>query len=213
LFLERSRGFPATTDGPSLAFVSRETARRAHAAPVDAEETTTMRIMTLIASVALMGTITFAQAINYDFDKSANFAAFRTYAWVPGAALDQMNHERIVGAINMQLISKQLRPVDRQANPDLLIAYHAAFDRDLQITGFGSGWGGFRFPGSYSGTARAEDIVTGTLIVDLIDARAKTIVWRGTATKEINANAKPEQRDKNINRATAKLFKNYPPVK
>jgi hypothetical protein len=51
------------------------------------------------------------------------------------------------------------------------------------------------------------------LIVDVISARTKTIVWRGTATKEINANANPEQRDKNINRAAAKLFKNYPPVK
>ena len=172
-----------------------------------------MRFMTLMASVALMGTITFAQAINFDFDKSANFAAFRTYAWVPGAALDTMNHERIVGAINTQLVSKQLAMVDRQADPDLLVAYHAAFDRDLQITGFGSGFGGFRFPGSYTGTARAEDIVNGTLIVDLIDARTKTIVWRGTATKEINANAKPQQRDKNIGRAAEKLFKNYPPVK
>ena len=172
-----------------------------------------MHFTTLIASVALMATITFAQAINYDFDKSANFAAFRTYAWVPGAALDQMNHERIVGAINMQLIAKQLQLVDRQANADLLIAYHAAFDRDMQITGFGSGWGGFRFPGSYSGTARAEDIVTGTLIVDVINARTETIVWRGTATKEVNINAKPAQREKNINRAVAKLLKNFPPVK
>lgn len=172
-----------------------------------------MRFMTFMASVALMGTITFAQAINFDFDKSANFAVFRTYAWVPGAALDKMNHERIIGAINTQLISKRLAMIDRQDNPDLLVAYHAAFDRDLQITGFASGFGGFRFPRSYSGTARAEDIVTGTLIVDLIDARTKTIVWRGTATKEINANAKPQQRDKNINRAAEKLFKNYPPVK
>jgi len=180
---------------------------------VDAEETTTMRFMTLVASVALMGTIAFAQATNYDFDTSANFASFRTYAWVPGAALpDQINHQRVVGAVNRQLISKQLMLVDRQANPDLLIAYHAAFDRDLQISGFGSGYGGFRFPGGFSGSARTDDIITGTLIVDLIDARTKTIAWRGTATKEINPNAKPEQRDKNINRAAEKLFKNYPPV-
>jgi len=171
-----------------------------------------MRFMTLIASVALMGTITFAQAINYDFDKSANFRSFRTYSWVPGAALpDQLNHQRVVGAIDAQLAAKRLQQVDRRNNPDLLIAYHAAFDRDLQISGFGSGWGGFRFPGSYSGAARTDDIITGTLIVDIIDARTKTIVWRGTATKEINPNAKPEQRDKNINRAAEKLFRNYPP--
>lgn len=171
-----------------------------------------MRFTTFVAAVALLSTVTFAQSVNFDFDKSANFASFKTYAWVPGAALDRLNHERIVGAINMQLAGKRLTMVERQENPDLLVAYHAALERDLQVTGFGSGWGGFRFPGSYSGTARTEDIITGTLIVDIVDARSKTIVWRGTATKELDANAKPAQRDKNINRAAEKLFKNYPPA-
>lgn len=172
------------------------------------------RIATLIAGVALLGTITFAQSINYDFDKSANFKAFRTYTWVRGAAVpDALNNERIVNAINAQLAAKGLRMVARQGNPDLLVAYHAAFDRDLQITGFSSGWGGYRFPGSRSGVAHTDEIITGTLIVDMVDAQTRTIVWRGTATKEVNLKAKPEQRDKNITRAAEKLLKNYPPVK
>ena len=173
-----------------------------------------MRIATLIAGVALLGTITFAQSINYDFDKSANFAAFKTYTWVRGAAVpDALNNDRIVGAINAQLAGKRLTMVGRQENPDLLVAYHATFDRDLQITGFATGWGGYRFPGNRSGVARTDEIVTGTLIVDMVDARTRTIVWRGTATKEVNMHAKPEQRDKNINRAAEKLFKNFPPAK
>jgi hypothetical protein len=173
-----------------------------------------MRIATLIAGVMLLGTITFAQSVNFDFDRSANFRAFRTYTWVRGASLpDALNNQRIVNAINAQLEAKGLRLVDRQANPDLLVAYHAAFDTDVQVSGFGSGWGGFRYPGSFSGSVRADEIVTGTLIVDIVDATARTIVWRGTATKEINMHAKPAQRDKNIARATEKLFKNYPPVK
>ena len=87
-----------------------------------------MRIATLITSVVLLGTITFAQSINYDFDKTANFAGFRTYAWVPGAAVpDQFSNERILAAINSQLALKQLKQVERNGNPDLLVAYHAAF--------------------------------------------------------------------------------------
>jgi hypothetical protein len=172
-----------------------------------------MRIATLIAGVMLLGTITFAQSVNYDFDKSANFGAFTTYSWVRGAALpDALTNQRIVTAINAQLAAKGLRLVERTENPDLLVGYHAAFDTDVQITGFASGWGGFRFPAA-SGSARANEIVTGTLIVDMVDARTRTIVWRGTASKEINPNAKPAQRDKNIARATEKLFKNYPPAK
>ena len=169
-----------------------------------------MRIATIITAVVLLGTITFAQSINYDFDKTANFAGFKTYAWVPGAAVpDRLNNERIVAAINSQLALKRLQEVDRQGNPDLLVAYHAAFDRDREVTGFSNGWGGFRDPAS--GVARTNEIVTGTLIVDLVDARTRTVVWRGIVSKDINPGAKPEQREKSINRATEKLFKNYPP--
>ena len=44
-----------------------------------------------------------------------------------------------------------------------------------------------------------------------VDARTKTIVWRGTATKDIDVNANPDKRDKNIAKTTEKLFKSYPP--
>jgi hypothetical protein len=47
----------------------------------------------------------------------------------------------------------------------------------------------------------------------MVGARSKTIVWRGTATKEVDANASPEKRERNIARAAEKLFKSYPPNK
>src|SRR5689334_2062255 len=101
-------------------------ATAAHGARPHVKETE-MRIATLIAGVVLLGTITFAQSINFDFDKNANFRSFRTYAWVPGASVpDALNNERIVNALNAQLALKGLTKVDRQANPDLYVAYHAA---------------------------------------------------------------------------------------
>jgi hypothetical protein len=171
-----------------------------------------MRFVTCLAAIALAGTITFAQSITYDFDSTANFASFRSYAWITGTNVpDALNHQRIVSAISAQLGAKGLTRIDRQANPDLYVAYHASFDRDLQITGFGSGWGGYRLPGSHSGSARAEEILKGTLLVDIMDTRTHVIVWRGIAAKDIDVNAKPEEREKNISRAAGKMFKNYPP--
>lgn len=161
--------------------------------------------------VALVGTIALAQSVTYDFDKSASFSKFKTYAWVRGTELDdRLNHARIVAAVDTQLLGKGgLMRVEPTANPDLLVAYHASFQRDLQING--SGWGGYRFGGSRTGTARTEEIVVGTLVVDIVDAHTKTIVWRGIASKDLDPDAKPEKREKNINTAAAKLFKNYPP--
>jgi hypothetical protein len=171
-----------------------------------------MRIATVIGtiSLALLGRTAFAQDVAYDYDKTTDFSRFRTYAWVRGHALsDELNHKRIVTAVDSQLASRHLRPAQPGETPDLLVAYHASFDRDLQISA--SGWGGYRIGGSRSGSARAEEIVRGTLVVDLVDASTRTIVWRGVATRDVDLQASPEKREKNINKAAAKLFKHYPP--
>lgn len=174
-----------------------------------------MKLMTVAAAllgVALSTTASFAQSITFDFDRSVHFAGFRTYAWVPGTNVpDQLVHRRIVNAVDVQMALKGLTQVHEGTKPDLLLAYHASFEQDLQITGFGSGWGGYRFGGARSGTARAEEILVGTLVIDLVDARNNTIVWRGTATKDIDVKASADKRDKNITKTAQKLFKHYPP--
>ena len=175
-----------------------------------------MCMKTFVTTVMLAGlaAVALAQQVTYDFDRAADFSAFKRYAWVRGTVLnDQLNHHRIVSAVNAQLASKGLVQVQSDDNPDVFVAYHASFDRNLQITGFSSGWGGYRFPASRTGSARAEEIVVGSLVVDVVNARTKTIVWRGAATRDIDVNASPEKRDKNINKAAEKLFKNYPPKK
>jgi hypothetical protein len=176
-----------------------------------------MRIAPLATTACLtliLGTIAFAQNVTYDFDKATDFSRLKTYAWVRGTSLnDELNHNRIVKAVDTQLASRGFAKVETSANPDVLVAYHASFDKDLQINGFSSGWGGYRFGASRSGTARVEEILIGTLAVDMVNAQTKTIVWRAIATKEVDVKANAERRDKNINRAAEKLFKNYPPAK
>jgi hypothetical protein len=173
-----------------------------------------MRIASLAAAMTLAAaTTTFAQNVSYDFDKSVNFSSFKTYAWVRGATpLDELNDRRIVDAVSAQLSARSLTRVDATASPDLLVAYHASFDRDLRISGFSSGWGGFRFPGNQSGVATTDRVVTGTLIVDIVDARTRTIVWRGTARREVSNTTSAEKRDKNINQAAEKMFRHFPPA-
>lgn len=174
-----------------------------------------MRLAAMMTAAALIVSAgkAGAQDVSYDYDMDAPFATFKTYAWVPGHNLDDdFNHRRIVSAIDSQLTLKGLRKVETSDNPDVLVAYHASFIKNLQVTGFSSGWGGYRFA-SRSATARAEQIVIGTLVVDVVQASSKTIVWRGTARKELDPKASPEKREKNINKAAEKLFKMYPPRK
>jgi hypothetical protein len=45
----------------------------------------------------------------------------------------------------------------------------------------------------------------------MYDSANKDLVWRGVASKTLDPKAKPEKQQKNLDKAMAKLFKNYPP--
>jgi hypothetical protein len=171
-----------------------------------------MRFTTFVttACMALVGTVLFAQSVTYDFDRSADFSRFRTYTWVPGTSVsDGLNHQRIIRAVDAQLTARGLSKVEATGHPDVLVAYHASFDRNLEISA--PGWGGYRFAGPRSGTARVGEIVVGTLAIDMMDSQTRNIVWRGMAAKELDGTASPEKKEKGINQAAEKIFKKYPP--
>ena len=174
-----------------------------------------MRIATLVTTLglALASATASAQSLTYDYDKSADFSKVKTYAWTSGINLpDELNHKRIVTAIEAQLAAKGLRRVEPGGTADVLVAYHARVERDVQINASSTGWGGARF-GNRMGTARAEEILNGTIAVDLYDAKTETLLWRGVARKGVDPEASPEKRDREVNKTVQKLFKNFPPSK
>jgi hypothetical protein len=172
-----------------------------------------MRIGTFVptASLALLGTIALAKSVTYDYDRGADFSRYKTYAWTRGTELpDELNHARIVRAVDAQLTAKGLTRVEAGAGPEVLLAYHASFEKDLSIQGFAQSFGPFGL-GDRMGSARVQPILVGTLVVDIIDARTKAVVWRAMASSDIDPATSPEKRDRNIAKATEKMFKNYPP--
>ena len=95
-----------------------------------------------------------------------------------------------------------------------------AFDKQKDISTYSSGYGGgygaygWGWGGGWAGgttTTQVRDILIGTLVIDLADAKKGELAWRGMGVKEVDTKAKPEKRDKSINNAVKKIFKNYPP--
>jgi hypothetical protein len=60
-------------------------------------------------------------------------------------------------------------------------------------------------------TGTTSTIHIGEVGLDMYDAAKKQLVWRGTASKTLNPKAKPDKRQKNIDKGVVKLLKNYPP--
>ena len=173
-----------------------------------------MRIGTFAITtwLTLLGTTALAQTVTYDYDRAANFASYMTYAWTRGTELtDELNHTRVVRAIDAALVAKGLARVESIANPDVLIAYHASFEQDLEISGSTHGWGPFGLGGDRFGTARVQPLLVGMLVVEVSDARTSAIVFRSFANSDIRLTDKPESRDKKIAKAAKKMFQKYPP--
>jgi hypothetical protein len=153
-----------------------------------------------------------------DYDRAANFSAFKTYDWKETDPIqNQLLEQRIKAAVENTLNSKGLR---RDASsPDLWVVPHTRLSKETQINTYNTGWGyggwyGYGWGGGMGmTTSTVSEIPVGTLIIDLVDASKKQLAWRGTASKTLEPSASPETKDKNINAAVQKMFANYPPAK
>ena len=168
------------------------------------------------AIIVLLPALALAQKTSFDFDKSADFSKFKTYALQDGTKVgDPLIDKRIAGAIQAQLAAKGLTLND--AKPDVVVVYHVAFDKKQDIQAYSTGgYGryGYRWGGGWGTTdVRVNEILVGTLVIDVSDANKQEVVWRGMGVKEVDVQAKADRRDKNINEAVTKILKNFPPAK
>jgi hypothetical protein len=165
-----------------------------------------------------------AQDVRYDYDKDQDFSKYKTYKWVPIKGADQpddLTAKQLTGAIDEVLAKKGLTKTDSDT-ADLYIGYQTAIGTEKQYTsyntgwGYGPGWGGgwYGYNGGMSTTTTygsTSTVYVGQLDLSMYDPTQKELVWRGAATKTLDPKAKPDKKQKNINKAAEKLLKNYPP--
>jgi len=160
-----------------------------------------LALLTLLCA----GTILLAQDVHYNYDRDANFGAYKTYQWMAnGRDRDQLIDADIRRAIEAQLAKQGLQRVETGGN--LHIRYETAVDRERQLEGWSMG-------PRWSGMARANTstVEIGTLVITMFDPTKKQLVWRGTVTKTLDIKKDPGKNYKNLEKAVAKLLQNYPP--
>lgn len=172
----------------------------------------------LAASAVALG-----QDVRYNFDRNTDFSRFKTYKWVAlrdAAKPDDLTDKQIKDTLDTELSQKGLSKVDSD-QADLFVGYQAAIGTEKQFTsfnsdwGYGGGWnrgGWYGRPGGGMTTGQTSTIYVGQLAVDMYDSANHDLVWRGVASKTLDTKAKPDKQQKNLNKAVAKLMKNYPPT-
>src|SRR6478609_5785801 len=125
-----------------------------------------------------------------DFDPSADFPAFRTFAFTgltdkdQGGVLDNsLLRKRIEAMVGQQLTAKGLQRVGSEERSDLLVHFWVGVNdkQRVESTGMPAGaYGGRYGAGGYGGDVTTYEYQEGTLIVDLVESSKKELVWRAT---------------------------------
>ena len=160
--------------------------------------------------------------VSNDYDASASFAAYRTYAWVPkpeertgDLRLDSpLLHDRIREAVERHLAAKGYTKAE-SGSPDFLVTYHVAVKGKLNVStisnyGYGPGYRGARMAGPGT-TTYVHEYEEGSLLVDIVDPTKRQLVWRGTARAEVPPTSTPEERTAKIDEAVGKILEGFPP--
>jgi hypothetical protein len=166
-------------------------------------------VSTMLFLVAL-GTA-LAQHVQTDFDHKANFTQYKTYSWQEIKPADSLWDARIKDAVDAQLAAKGWTQVQSGGDVAIVAIKTTQTQRTLQTfyDGFGGGWRWRGFGGMGESTTTEQDYKEGTLVVDLYDAKTKQLVWRGSA--EDTVSDKAAKNEKNLDKAAAKMFKDFPP--
>jgi Domain of unknown function (DUF4136) len=170
----------------------------------------------IVGIVPLMGLVLLncgliaAQDIKTNYMPGTDFSKYKTYKWVNIQGTeqpDQILQQQIKQAVDGQLASKGMTKTDDD-KADVYVGFQVSVTQERQWNAYGGG--GLRWGGGM-GTATSSTIQIGTLGLDFYDPAAKQLVWRGQATKTLNPSKDPQKNQDRLNKAVAKLLKNFPP--
>ena len=164
--------------------------------------------------------------VKADYDHSTNFAAYKTFGLVspPGTEVDGYPAEitdTFRKAVRAEMEKRGY--TYSEANPDLLVNFSARLAKktghdslDKQEVGYYGYRQGERVPiyktwSTYTYDKATKDYVEGTLNIELIDAKAKQLVWEGVAIGEVRSKTlKAEDPSPQIAKAVEHVFDKYP---
>jgi len=172
-----------------------------------------MRRLALALYIGLLAIGTaHAGKIEVDFNPKAEFTRYKTWTWIPdrdkghhGVLMDLTMRERVEKALSIRLREAGLREAAEGETPDLLVAYRGDIGQGKSGTTALGGWSSLDNP-MYTSIQFTEQ--TATLMVDLADAKTKSLAWRLYIDQTIKGPADPPDK---LAKALDKGFSKYPP--
>jgi hypothetical protein len=156
-----------------------------------------IRLAALLALGALVTSPAHAQKPQIQWDKNYDFSKVKTFMWQPPSAPSLEDENPFMHKFIEQSIETELQNVgfiETTENPDVYVTYHGSVNTEVSyrsssfgfsVGSYGMGpWGGMSGVAAGPTHTNTKEIQTkvGTLIVDIVDAKEKELVWRGTSS-------------------------------
>ena len=182
----------------------------------------TARWFALAGALMLVGSCSTVSYVT-DWDTQHDFSGYTSFAWFelpphprggqPAAPGNQLIANRIRRSVTSELSAKGLSS-QPTGEADLLVSYFVVLQPRMVMyhTGWGypypyRGWGwGYGWGG---GASYGRTYTEGTLVVDVLDASGRALVWRGMAQ---GAFTRPNPSDEHVAKVVSRLLQGFPPA-
>jgi hypothetical protein len=158
--------------------------------------------------------------VNADFRRNFRFTSVESYAWLPdppGHAGDPVLHNdlidgRVRDAVDHELEAMGYRKVSVE-EADLHVTYYLGLETRVSMQMVSNAYqyrGGFFDHHSTQTVLREYE--RGTLLIDMLEAPRRRLVWRGTASARVRRRSDPGEREQKIFDAVERILAQFPPV-
>jgi Domain of unknown function (DUF4136) len=154
-------------------------------------------MMLVMALLLVAGSVT----TSVEYDHQVDFSQYKTWSWHEGgtAAMNPVTDKAIRDAIEKGLAARGLSRVD--AGATLLVVYHAARTTQIDIVPLNS-----TSPAPPTGIRYVQK---GSLLVDVLDAGSRKVVWRGHAAGVLRYG--PKEIAAQVDAAVEEVLARFPP--
>lgn len=169
--------------------------------------------------------------VETDYDPEYALSLTSTYAWMDESKSAQRDPlvendllaRRVQRSVDAELAAQGLKHVGADQNPQLLVTFHAGSTEKFDIDSTDSFYGYYGYypcwhcwgPGPYGGYGGRDVWVRyyteGSLVVDIVDAKSKRLVWRGATERRLPKFKSPEERDVFVRESIGAIFQYFPP--
>jgi hypothetical protein len=162
----------------------------------------------VVAVLTILPVMSMAQDVSVNFDKTYDFTKIKTFAVQAGSqGQDPFLQKYFINSVTQALVGKGWKQADAAA-ADATVVLHGQSETRKKLDAYSTG--GWRMGGGM-GSAQLTDYKTGTVVLDIFEAKTKTLLFRGNASDEMADKA--EKNEKKIDKAVEKILKNFPPGK